>query len=117
MTILDCDRLECVHNLPLHRDHLHRVSVHILSVAVLRLDTQPNHTFGCSVPFSASHEYMQIKLTQQTCCAFFPPLSQHNVSVVRQNKGIMNESELRPLMLASVEEGGLGIFFHYLQLI
>ncbi len=35
VTILDHERLECVHNLLLHRDCLHCASVYILSVAVL----------------------------------------------------------------------------------
>ncbi len=46
MTILNHERLECVHDPPLHRDCLHHVSVHILSVAVLRSNTQLNHTIG-----------------------------------------------------------------------
>ncbi len=62
MTILDHERLECVHDPPLHRDRLHCASAHILSFAVLRSDTmtfffQPDHTGCCSVMFCASHKY------------------------------------------------------------
>ncbi len=38
-TIIDCERLGCVHDPPLQRDRLHRASVYILSVAVLGSDT------------------------------------------------------------------------------
>ncbi len=38
--------------------------------------------------------------------AFFPLLSQPNVSLVKQNESIMNESELSPLVNASSEDGG-----------
>ncbi len=38
MTLLDCERLQCVHDPPLDRHQLHRASVHILSVAVLGAD-------------------------------------------------------------------------------
>ncbi len=40
MTTLDHERLECVHDPPLHRHRLHGASVHILSVAVLGSGTQ-----------------------------------------------------------------------------
>ncbi len=61
----------------------------------------------------ASYRFTQINQTQQTCGAFFPPLSRR--SLVKQNKSIINESELSLLILASSEEGGFGIYCHDLQ--
>ncbi len=60
LMILDRERLECVHDSPLHRDRLHHASGYILSVAVLGSDIQPNRTICCSVLFHATHKCRQI---------------------------------------------------------
>ncbi len=55
MTILDLERLDCVHDPPLQRDCLHLMSVRILSVAVLGSDTHdtfsPNQITVFAAPF------------------------------------------------------------------
>ena len=67
MTILDCERLKCLHHLPLQRHHQYHATVHIVSVQLLdRVQSASRRLTGNSTDMASAQYHISSLLEKMT---------------------------------------------------